>query len=706
MKCKNCNGNLIYENGYYICNNCGSKYTVTDYYEDVDTYICYVENDDSNRRTKDSVIAQDLYHKLEAKKIRSFYGRISAANLINDEYENACNAAIHAAKTVLIIGTRKEYFEILHEKYSSFYNNKVIIPVYANMNPKEIPNGISAIQALDYNKIGSDVDLVNSLNNALGRTDEEKIYSPKSKSKTKIIILLSAIIAVVGVFCFLYWGTDLFKKDSEPQSGETKKIYASTEKRSEERSESEPVNTEQDQYDKAMGLITEKKYADAIKVLMDISGYKDSNNQLKILYSKYSGYYKNDEKNITLHFQILADNRVSAEVIGFVDGKQIKITENTTLDSLIASFNYLDSENNQGKFSIDIKNNELALTLQTDKTASELNLGDQKVQFPISEKSDVPFKEEITATTLLGFVQNKTTISQLNQRGINTTFLNPLYKDNGSSAYGIDDTNIELAVFTFDISKADIQEFYGDDNTTVSDPIVFAVSAPAEIIIPDYVGKQNDPFVKDDVLYVPDGVLSQDYRTLDFGIINLRETKKIEGSTPVCFTCKALIGETRFNDLVEYYTNPTPSNSPSSDENIDNNQMQGEDGVHFDSPNVRCSECGMTFYVPGGDTDGLTCPECGGVLLQLETDEVNHDSTNVWCHVCGIILFVTGGDSEGYRCPKCGDVLLQSDEDKVRSASPNVRCVECGIGLYVPEGDIDGLCCPHCSGVLQLHEEH
>ena len=60
MKCSNCGGELHYSNGNYICENCGSSFSIDSYYENIDTFICYTENDENGRRVKDSIIAQDL----------------------------------------------------------------------------------------------------------------------------------------------------------------------------------------------------------------------------------------------------------------------------------------------------------------------------------------------------------------------------------------------------------------------------------------------------------------------------------------------------------------------------------------------------------------------------------------------------------------------------------------------------------------------
>lgn len=68
MKCKICNGTLSIVDGICICTSCGNKSSLDDYFENIDVYICYIDNDENGRRTKDSIISQDIYRKFEAKK--------------------------------------------------------------------------------------------------------------------------------------------------------------------------------------------------------------------------------------------------------------------------------------------------------------------------------------------------------------------------------------------------------------------------------------------------------------------------------------------------------------------------------------------------------------------------------------------------------------------------------------------------------------
>ena len=73
MKCSNCGGELIFNNGVGICESCNSTYRIENVFENIDVCLCYIENDENGRRTKDSIIAGEVYKKLESKKINCFY---------------------------------------------------------------------------------------------------------------------------------------------------------------------------------------------------------------------------------------------------------------------------------------------------------------------------------------------------------------------------------------------------------------------------------------------------------------------------------------------------------------------------------------------------------------------------------------------------------------------------------------------------------
>lgn len=549
MKCKNCDGNLIFKNGALVCDSCGASFALSDYHEDIDTYILYVENDESGRRTKDSIIANDLYQKFEANGIKTFYSRISASELIGDDFEKACISALASAKTVVVLGTEKDHFVKLSEKYSDIYKGKVIIPVFADTDIRDVPKDISAIQAVDYNKIGADVDLVKSILNALGRNSEADINSVYTKSKkNKRVILIAVIVGLalaLGVFAFMLFGTDIIIRHTPEET----------------------VDLQEESYNTAVADVGSGKYSDAIKLFYDLGNYRDSEKQLQSLYEKYAGYYQNEDKDLTLHFQVLSGNSGNAEIVKTTDKKQIRITESAKMNADELSFDFNDSENNQGTVKISLNDDSIALSVKTEKESSDLSFGTFESSFVTSEKSDKPFTEQLNRETLLGFVKETTTMNNLKRRGFELTFEKNLYKSSAAGEYRIKNTDVYLAIFTYNLLIS--TDYYGDSETSVEDPIVFGVMAPAKIIIPDHIGEDNTPFEEDGYFYVPDGELAQYSHPLDLGMVDLREKKEITNDTQVAFVCKNTVGEKLYQELINYFNNTKSisyENSAANDE--------------------------------------------------------------------------------------------------------------------------------------------
>lgn len=530
MKCKVCGGELDFSDGYYICNSCHIKCSVEDLYEQVDTFLCYTECDISGRRTNDSIIANDIYQKLENKNIKTFYSR-NIDNLSHEEYEKASIAALNKAKTVLVIGTSRDYFEKLTEKYNEYFADKIVIPVFSNMDAKEIPNSVSNIQAIDYNKVGSETDLINSLLNALGREKEiNQISMTNNNSKKILFVIIGLVVALVIAGCIAI-----------PQltKNHTKSAIVTT-----------TVDSRKTQYDTAMNYIKDNQYASAIEILYQIKEYEDSGKQLQSLYKKYSGYYKNNKSNTTLHFNVTDEETAIADVIVLIDGKQIQITETSQFKSTKIEYKFNDSENNQCIATIQLQNDGLKLSITTKVKNSDLNIGNIEEAFLLNQKSDKPFAEELDADTLLGFIKNKTTVSVLKQKGINIEFVSALnLRNTSSSFYKIENTDIQLVICDYDISKTD--EYYGNEETSVNDPIVFAIQAPANIVIPSKIGNNCEQFEENGIMYTPNFVIGQEYSVLDiFG--DTKETT-IKKDTIVSCVSESTIGQKHYNDLKKQY---------------------------------------------------------------------------------------------------------------------------------------------------------
>lgn len=133
-----------------------------------DVFICFKEKEDaSGSRTKDSEIGQDIYDALTANGLNVFFSRISLEEKVGEEYEPYIFAALHTAKVMLLIGTKKEYLESrwVRNEWSRYLlmmredSSKHIIPVYAGIRPEDFPREIPVFQGADIGQAGAIQDL-------------------------------------------------------------------------------------------------------------------------------------------------------------------------------------------------------------------------------------------------------------------------------------------------------------------------------------------------------------------------------------------------------------------------------------------------------------------------------------------------------------------------------------------------------------------
>lgn len=144
-----------------------------------DVFICYKEKDAQGDRTRDSVLAQDLYDQLTSKGLRVFFARITLEQKIGKEYEPYIYAALISAKVMVVVGTKAEYFNApwVRNEWSRYLTmmqenpDKHIIPAYCDMDAYDIPREMQNIQAVDLGKIGAPQDLVRGIKNLASSGD-------------------------------------------------------------------------------------------------------------------------------------------------------------------------------------------------------------------------------------------------------------------------------------------------------------------------------------------------------------------------------------------------------------------------------------------------------------------------------------------------------------------------------------------------------
>lgn len=141
-----------------------------------DVFICYKETDADGNRTKDSVLAQDIYYQLVNEGYKVFFARITLEDKLGQQYEPYIFSALNSARVMLAVGTStanfnavwvrnewKRYLDLMKKDQS-----RVLIPCYRDMDPYDLPEELSLLQSQDMSKLGFIQDLIRGVKKILG----------------------------------------------------------------------------------------------------------------------------------------------------------------------------------------------------------------------------------------------------------------------------------------------------------------------------------------------------------------------------------------------------------------------------------------------------------------------------------------------------------------------------------------------------------
>ena len=163
-----------------------------------DVFICYKEADENGQRTKDSVIANEIYYQLTQQGFKVFYAAITLEDKLGSEYEPYIFSALNSAKVMLALGTKPEYFNAVWVKneWSRFLRimkkdrSKLLIPCYRDMDAYELPEEFAHLQAQDMSKIGFINDIVRGIKKVIVKDE------PKAVVKETVVLNDSAPVGV------------------------------------------------------------------------------------------------------------------------------------------------------------------------------------------------------------------------------------------------------------------------------------------------------------------------------------------------------------------------------------------------------------------------------------------------------------------------------------------------------------------------------
>ena len=127
-----------------------------------DVFICYKETDEDGQRTRDSIMAQEIYYQLTEQGRRVFFARITLEDKAGQQYEPYIFAALNSARVMIVVGSSARNFNAVWVKneWSRFLalmkkdKKKLLLPCYRDMDPYDLPEQLSVLQAYDMSKIG------------------------------------------------------------------------------------------------------------------------------------------------------------------------------------------------------------------------------------------------------------------------------------------------------------------------------------------------------------------------------------------------------------------------------------------------------------------------------------------------------------------------------------------------------------------------
>ena len=162
--------------------------------EAFDVFICYKETDENGKRTKDSVLANDIYYQLTQEGLKVFFSKITLEDKLGTAYEPYIFSALNSAKVMVVVGTKPEYFNAVWVKneWSRYLaliktgQKKTLIPAYRDMDPYDLPEEFSHLQALDMSKIGFIQDLVRGIKKIVDKKESKKTETAEVKESKSV----------------------------------------------------------------------------------------------------------------------------------------------------------------------------------------------------------------------------------------------------------------------------------------------------------------------------------------------------------------------------------------------------------------------------------------------------------------------------------------------------------------------------------------
>ncbi|MBQ9148558.1 MAG: TIR domain-containing protein [Oscillospiraceae bacterium] len=199
-----------------------------------DVFICYKESDEQGNRTRDSLLAQEIYYQLTEQGRKVFFARITLESMAGTQYEPYIFAALNSAKIMVVVGTSAANLNAVWVKneWSRFLammkhdHGKILLPCYRDMDPYDLPEQLSVLQSYDMAKIGFIQDLTRGIAKVLDAevkpTVKETVVVQQNVASNADALLKRGIMALEDCD---WQGADKFFEEVLNQNAECAQAY-------------------------------------------------------------------------------------------------------------------------------------------------------------------------------------------------------------------------------------------------------------------------------------------------------------------------------------------------------------------------------------------------------------------------------------------------------------------------------------------------
>ena len=169
-----------------------------------DVFISYKDKDDlTGQPTQDRAIAMEIYNRLHREGLKVFFSHFTLDNKLGEEFEPYIFSALNSAKVMIVLGTKKEYFDAtwVRNEWCRFHAliqngaKKTLIAAYKNMDAYDLPTELD-MQAQDMDKMGFLENLVYVVCKHIEQYDTKRSSPIKNESAGQQALLERGYISL------------------------------------------------------------------------------------------------------------------------------------------------------------------------------------------------------------------------------------------------------------------------------------------------------------------------------------------------------------------------------------------------------------------------------------------------------------------------------------------------------------------------------